>query len=167
MSINKTSRRGAVSGIAIALMFSVGASSMVNAEPRKSSTEAMIKYRHLFMETKGNHSQAIKLLVKKKLSYSHIIAHAEALAAMADDMLTLFPAGSMSAKSRALPAIWNDDGTVSAEFIKQTEVMRSEAKKMVEVAQEGNYKKIKKQVGKLAKNGCRGCHTDFRGEESE
>lgn len=165
MAILTSNRRGAIGGIAVALILTVGSSTIANAEPRRSNTEAMIKYRHLFMETKGKHSQAIKLLVKNKLSYSHIIAHADALAAMADDMLTLFPAGSMSAKSRALPAIWKDDGTISDEFITQAELMRAEAKKMVEIAQEGNYKKIKKQVGKLAKNGCRGCHTDFRGEE--
>lgn len=165
MAGKSPNRYGFKECIALALMLTLGMSTLGYAEPRKSSTNAMIKYRNLFMETKGKHNQAIKLLVKNKLSYAHIIAHAEALEAMAEDMLTLFPAGSMSAKSRALPEIWNDDGSISDVFVEQTDIMRKEAKTMVEVAKQGNYKKIRKQLGKLAKDGCRGCHTDFRGEE--
>lgn len=128
---------------------------------------AVMKYRHLFMETKGKHNQAIKLLVNSKISYRHIVTHAEALSSMADDMLMLFPANSMGGKTRALDTIWDKDGKLSADFVTQAELMKIESQKMVDIAKEGNYKAIKKQLGRLANKGCRGCHTKYRGDEKE
>lgn len=125
---------------------------------------AMMKYRQLFMETKGKHAKAIKLLVKNKLSLNHIVTHSEALAAMADDMLLIFPAGSMGGKSRAMQEIWDDEGKLSKEFVTKTNEMRKQATQFVEVAKQGNYKKIKKQLAIFANKGCRSCHSDFRGE---
>lgn len=128
---------------------------------------SVMKYRNLFMETKGKHNQAIKLLVKSKVSYSHIVTHAEALAGMADDMLMLFPANSMGGKSRALDTIWDKDGKLTPDFVAQAELMKTESKKMVDVAKAGNYKAIKKQLGILANKGCRGCHTKYRGDDKK
>jgi len=126
---------------------------------------AVMDYRHLFMETKGKHAKSIKLLVKNKMSLRHIVTHAEALAAMADDMLLLFPAGSTGGKSRAMDDIWAADGKITEEFIARAQDMRKEAEEFVKVAKEGNYKKIKKQMGRFANKGCRSCHTNYRGED--
>ena len=136
------------------------------AQAADKNRDDVMKYRHLFMETKGKHNQAIKLLVKSKVSYSHIVTHAEALAAMADDMLMLFPANSFSGKSRALSSIWDKDGKLASDFVAQAELMKVESKKMVDVAKAGNYKAIKKQLGILANKGCRGCHTKYRGDDN-
>lgn len=125
---------------------------------------AMMKYRKLFMETKGNHAKAIKLLIKNKLSLNHIVSHGEALAAMADDMLVIFPAGTMGAKSRAMENIWDKQGKLSQDFKEKVNTMRVEASRLVEVAEQGNYKKIKKQMATFANRGCRSCHSDYRGE---
>ena len=125
---------------------------------------AMIKYRKLFMETKGNHAKAIKLLIKNKLSLNHIISHGEALVAMADDMLLIFPAGSMGGKSRAMQDIWDEQGEISSDFKSKVKAMRIEASRLVEIAEQGNYKKIKKQMATFANKGCRSCHSDYRGE---
>ncbi len=127
--------------------------------------DAMMRYRNLFMETKGKHAKAIKLLIKKKLSLKHIITHAQALAAMSDDMLILFPPGTSGGKSRAMDNIWDKDGKLTQEFVAKVSDMRSQAKTFLKVAKEGNYKKIKKQMGRFANKGCRSCHTDYRGEE--
>ncbi len=129
--------------------------------------DAMMRYRNLFMETKGKHAKAIKLLIKKKLSLNHIITHAQALADMSDDMLILFPAGTSGGKSRAMDNIWDKDGKLTQEFVAKVSDMRSQAKTFLNVAKEGNYKKIKKQMGRFANKGCRSCHTDYRGEEFE
>ena len=140
-------------------------SSQVYASDKDRSS--MMRYRNLFMETKGKHAKSIKLLVKNKMSLRHIITHAEALAAMADDMLLLFPAGTTGGKSRAMDDIWAADGEITEEFIAKAQDMRKEAEAFVKVAKEGNYKKIKKQMGRFANKGCRSCHTDYRGEEFE
>jgi cytochrome c556 len=125
---------------------------------------AMMKYRKLFMETKGNHAKAIKLLIKNKLSINHIVSHGEALAAMADDMLLIFPAGTMGGKSRAMQHIWDDEDNLSQDFKSKVKTMRVEATRLVDVAEQGNYKKIKKQMAVFANKGCRSCHSDYRGE---
>ena len=138
----------------------------VLSEPHKMDKDrsAMMKYRKLFMETKGKHAKAIKLLVKNKLSLNHIISHGEALEAMADDMLMIFPAGSMGGKSRAMDNIWDKDGSLSQDFTNKVKAMRIEATRLVQVAEQGNYKKIRKQMASFANKGCRNCHSDFRGE---
>jgi cytochrome c556 len=130
----------------------------------EKNRSAMMKYRKLFMETKGNHAKAIKLLIKNKLSLNHIISHSEALVSMADDMLLVFPAGSMGGKSRAMQDIWNEQGELSLDFKNKVKAMRLEASRLVEVAEQGNYKKIKKQMATFANKGCRSCHSDYRGE---
>ncbi len=161
-------RRNVVIAVSMVLLMTgvgMGVSAPTEAADKKRS--AMMSYRHLFMETKGKHAKAIKLLIKSKLSLRHIITHAEALAAMADDMLLLFPAGTTGGKSRAMDNIWGKDGKVTSDFIAKTIDMRKEAEAFVKVAKEGNYKKIKKQMGRFANKGCRSCHTDFRGEDFE
>jgi len=144
----------------------VGATALPAVASDKDRTSTM-NYRQIFMETKGKHAKAIKLLLKNKLSLRHIITHAEALEAMADDMLLLFPAGTIGGKSRAMGDIWDKDGKITSEFTAKAIDMRKEAAALAEVARGGNYKKIKKQMGRFANKGCRSCHTDYRGEYIE
>ena len=66
--------------------------------------------------------------------------------------------------SRALPTIWNADGTLSQGFVDQAKMMQAEAHKLAQIAPTGNLKAITKQVKILANKGCRGCHTQYRGE---
>ncbi len=156
-----------VSLLLIILLSLTGLSLSSVAHSADKERAAMMRYRNLFMETKGKHAKAIKLLIKNKLSLKHIITHGEALAAMADDMLMLFPAGTAGGRSRATDNIWDKNGKLSDEFIAKVTDMRNQAKEFVKVAKEGNYKKIKKQMGRFANKGCRSCHTDYRGEEFE
>ncbi len=153
--------------IALVTCANLGLSVHVYAQSADKERAAMMRYRHLFMDTKGKHAKAIKLLIKNKLSLRHIVTHAQALAAMSDDMLLLFPAGTTGGKSRAMDHIWNEKGELSEEFKSKAGEMRKQAEELVRVAQKGNYKKIKKQMGRFANKGCRGCHSDYRGEEFE
>ncbi len=146
------------------LLLIVPSSAISDTSSLEKNRSAMMKYRKLFMETKGNHAKAIKLLIKNKLSLNHIISHGEALVAMADDMLLIFPAGSMGGKSRAMQDIWDEQGDLSLDFKSKVKAMRIEASRLVEVAEQGNYKKIKKQMATFANKGCRSCHSDYRGE---
>ena len=147
------------------LLFCILTLTSVQAQESTLDRQAIIKYRRLFMEIKGKHNQAIKLLVMQEIPFhSHIVTHAEALSNMAEDMLRLFPKGSQGPQSRALPSIWDKDGNLSSAFIAQVDVMKKEAKKMAEVAKAGDNEAIRQQLRQLASNGCRGCHTLFRGE---
>ena len=136
-----------------------------SAQTQADKRDALIKYRQIFMEAKGKHNQAIRLLITKNIALpEHIITHAEALSKMADDMIKLFPKGSQGPKSRVLVDVWDKNGNLSKPFLEQTENMKKEAQKMAEVAKKGNPSEMKKQLRALASNGCRGCHTLFRGE---
>ncbi len=127
--------------------------------------KAIMKYRQLWMEIKGQHNQAIRLLVKYQMAPNQLISHAETLAEMSDDMLFLFPPGSLGGGSRALPTIWDNNGKITRDFIMQTEIMRGESEKLVAIARAGNYKTIKKQLFTYASKACRGCHMRYRGED--
>ncbi len=137
---------------------------MADSKTADKDRSAMMKYRQLFMETKGKHAKAIKLLIKHKLSLDHIVSHGEALAAMAEDMLVVFPTGSMGGKSRAMGDIWDEQGNLSQDFKKKAQAMQVEASLFVDIAKQGNYRKIKKQMVVFANKGCRSCHSDYRGE---
>jgi cytochrome c556 len=153
-----------LASLIFSLLLALPISAIAETNTLDKDRSAMMKYRKLFMETKGKHAKAIKLLIKNKLSLNHIISHGETLAAMADDMLLIFPADSMGGKSRAMQEIWDEDGNLSQDFKNKVQVMRIEASQFVEVAKQGNYKKIKKQMAVFANKGCRSCHSDFRGE---
>jgi len=157
-------RRSVLSVLSVSVLVAAVIFPTMAADKDRASTMA---YRQIFMETKGKHAKAIKLLLKNKLSLRHIITHAEALEAMADDMLLLFPAGTIGGKSRAMGDIWDKDGKITSEFTAKAIDMRKEAAALAEVARGGNYKKIKKQMGRFANKGCRSCHTDYRGEDIE
>jgi cytochrome c556 len=166
--VSKTGILNIVFSLIVPLLFSLllltPSSAISDTNGLDKNRSAMMKYRKLFMETKGNHAKAIKLLVKNKLSLNHIVSHGEALVTMADDMLLIFPAGSMGGKSRAMKNIWDEQGNLSQDFKNKVKVMRIEAARLVDVAEQGNYKAIKKQMATFVNKGCRSCHSDFRGE---
>lgn len=131
----------------------------------KVSHKNLIKYRAMVMNIKGMHTQAIRFLIKKRmLSRPQIIAHAEALHIMTDDMLRLFTIKSVDKKSRSKANIWNAEGRVSSEFVELTKKMGDEAIKLIEIVKYKNYRQIRSQLKTFEKNGCKDCHSKFRGK---
>ncbi|MGK5090748.1 cytochrome c [Deltaproteobacteria bacterium TL4] len=134
----------------------------------KINVKQMAKYRKIFMDIKGYHHQALKLLVTQNIGLSEqIITHAETLSKMAEDILLLFPKGSLSDKSRTLPSIWDKEGNLVPGFIKQAENMKVEARKLAQIAKTGNRRAVNAQLRNFDSEGCRGCHTLYRGGEDE
>ncbi|MBF0352914.1 MAG: cytochrome c [SAR324 cluster bacterium] len=131
----------------------------------KINRDDLIKYRNYVMTIKGNHTQALRLLVAKKINLrNQFITHAEALRALSFEMLRLFLPGSLGPKSRAKAEIWDQNGHLAKKFVEQTQIMEKEASQLVEVARYGSLDSIKKQLRSFEKNGCKGCHSEFRGE---
>ncbi|MBF0240535.1 MAG: cytochrome c, partial [SAR324 cluster bacterium] len=52
----------------------------------------------------------------------------------------------------------------SKKFVEQTQIMEKEARQLVDVSRYGDLEAIKKQLRSFEKNGCKGCHSEFRGE---
>ena len=73
-------------------------------------SENVIKYRQNVMRSIGGHTGAIAAVVKGEVSFgAHVAAHAGALAATSQQIVDMFPEGTLTgAETRAKPEIWQD-----------------------------------------------------------
>jgi cytochrome c556 len=127
----------------------------------------VVKYRKHFMDANGAHISMIASVVKGEVSLSdEIPAYAKALAEqgklLTANLKQLFPEGTAkgetSEKSAALPAIWEK----WSDFEQAAQKFQEESAKFAEVAEGGDMAAIAQQLGALGKQGCGGCHQDFR-----
>ncbi len=134
-------------------VFSVVAMSVTRA----SADEAMFKYRQSVMEAVGGHTTAIAAIVKNEVPLAEDLkAHAIALNSLAKMTGHIFPEGSTTDKSEALPAIWEKP----EKFKKAVTAFQTAAADLV-VAVDGGPKAAAPAVGALVKS-CKSCHDDFR-----
>jgi cytochrome c556 len=141
----------------MALALSVANISMAGA----ALPEDAIKYRKAVMSTMAGHIAAISLVVTGKVEHqAHLAAHADALAAAGDQLSGLFPAGSGTGKTDALPAIWQKpDG-----FRQAVEAGRTSTAQLRDAIRSGDKAAIGKGL-KAVGDGCKGCHDDYRRED--
>ena len=119
----------------------------------------VITYRQKIMGSMSGHLGGIGQILKNKLPYKdHIKRHAQAIAAMAALIPEVFPKGTGEGKTDALPAIWEDKATFDA----AARNLAKEARKLAKVADTGDLSAIGKQAKATGKDGCGGCHKDFR-----
>jgi cytochrome c556 len=127
----------------------------------------LVKYRKMFMDANGAHIGMIASIIKGEVSFSNQIpVNANALAEqgklLTATLKQLFPKGTAkgetSEKSAALPAIWEK----WSDFEQAAQRFQQESAKFAEVAQGGDMAAIAQQLGALGKQGCGGCHQDFR-----
>jgi len=76
---------------------------------------------------------------------------------------TLFPKGTSlnddAGKTRAKPDIWRNWSGFKA----RAATLKAEATKLSQAAKSGDKTAIATAFGSLGKNGCGGCHRQFRG----
>ena len=126
----------------------------------------IIKYRKAIMHANSGHLSALAAMAKNEVSWTDTAElHARAINEMSQHLDRLFPEGTgkgdTEEESRALQAIWENPD----EFQQQIETLQEESAKMIEVAQTDDRAAFAQQVGQLGKQGCGGCHEDFREEE--
>ncbi|MHA1151740.1 MAG: c-type cytochrome [Alphaproteobacteria bacterium] len=123
--------------------------------------ENVIKYRQSVMKAINGHTGAIVGVVKGEVNYvDHVTAHAQGINAMSKLLPGLFPSGTSqmeSAKTRALPAIWDD----FSKFEAAAKTLEVESAKMIVVAASGDLGAIGDQLQNIGK-ACGGCHKPFR-----
>ncbi len=130
-----------------------------------SAGEAQIKYRQAMMKAVGGHMGAMAGILKAKAGNpDHLAGHAQAMADLAKMAKDIFPAGSSQkdGKTEALDAIWEKPG----DFAKVLATFEAEAAKLAAVAKGGDMAAFGAQLGALGKNGCGGCHKNFRKKKS-
>ena len=110
--------------------------------------------RHELMEGVGDDAEAIGKALKAGKT-ADAAAPAERIAGSVEKFLTLFPAGSEHADSRAKPEIW----TKRAEFDRLGKELVTTATALAAAAKSGGD--VKAASGAMFKN-CKACHTEFR-----
>jgi cytochrome c556 len=95
---------------------------------------------------------------KKPYNKEEAIRNAELVAALADYPKNFFlPGTDKGADTKAKPEIWQK----RADFDKKMDEMITEAKKLPQVARNGDLAALKKAVGDTGGK-CKACHDDYR-----
>lgn len=124
--------------------------------------EALVEYRQRVMGALGGHTAAIAGIVKREVSYDHVRAHAEAIAATAPIVEEIFPQSSgpdAFAETDALPAIWEQPEA----FRQALERFQQAAAALPAAAETGDQAQILSAFRALGSS-CGDCHETFRAD---
>lgn len=126
-----------------------------------ATPEDAVKYRQAVMETMSGHVAGLSLIFSGKVEHQeYLLSHAEALAAGAEQVAKIFPAGSGTDKSHALPLVWQEPD----KFQKAAETVKLATAKLRDAVRSGD----KAAIGGAMKpvfDACKGCHDRYRSED--
>ncbi|MBI2998690.1 MAG: cytochrome c [Deltaproteobacteria bacterium] len=119
--------------------------------------EEQIQKRRLLMET--NNDAVVKALKKAiaEKNFAEIQVKVKGIMENMDQMLDLFPKGSLSEKSRAKAEIWERWD----EFSKHPATVKKAAQELADAAKAGDEEAITVKFKALGE-ACAGCHKPFR-----
>jgi cytochrome c556 len=138
----------------------VAAAAITSANADTTPANA-IKYRKAVMNAMAAHFGAFFMINMGSVDKPQYLAsHVDALAAMGDQLDALFPAGSGTGKTDALPAIWENP----EKFQKAVATAKGATAKLRDAVKGGDKAAIG-QAAKAAGDSCKGCHDSFRKEE--
>jgi cytochrome c556 len=120
--------------------------------------DAIVKYRQTAMKSLGAHMTAISMVsVKKQIaSRALLAAHAEAVHAVSEGLVELFPMPDKT-RSSAKPEIW----TRMPEFKQAAAKLERESATLSRLAAKRDWKAFDAQVVVVMK-ACDECHDSFR-----
>jgi cytochrome c556 len=120
-----------------------------------------IKYRKAVMTGMAAHTGAFSLINFGRVEHQdHLLAHVDALAALGTQLGVLFPAGSGSGDTDALPLIWQEQEKF-AQLVKASEKATAELRAAVTAGDKAATMQAFKSVGES----CKGCHDRYRKED--
>jgi cytochrome c556 len=123
---------------------------------------AVFEYRkHVMGILAGSISNVFAVLEGKASYPQHLAGSAKALDAAAGMVLDVFPEGSATPESRALPEIWTD----WAKFEAAGKALQAASAELVAAAEGGDMAAIGAAAGKVG-DACGGCHKPFRKPQS-
>ena len=134
---------------------------MLVLAPQLFAQEDVIEKRQKLMKSNGAAAKAIKGAIESK-DYATIETKAKDIGNNMDKVNDLFPKGSTSDKSRALPAIWEKWD----EFSKNPAKVKKAASDVAEAAKAKDDGALSAKVKALGE-ACGGCHKNFRAEEKK
>jgi cytochrome c556 len=139
----------------ISLMATVA---LLAAAAQAAEPAEIVKYRQAVMKANGAHMSAAAAIIFGKVDFkSDLGEHVRALQAINRDIPALFPAGSTTADSAALPGVWmsHDD------FKKRAADAARRAEALAKAVAAGDTKSYAARFGELG-DACKACHKDYR-----
>jgi cytochrome c556 len=115
--------------------------------------------RQQLMKSQGAAAKAIKGAVETK-DYATVEAKAKDIMGTADKIVSSFPKGSTTGKTKAKPEIWEK----SDDFSKAAKNLNKAASELASAAKAGNADDVDVKVKALGE-ACNSCHKQFRAEK--
>ena len=123
-----------------------------------AADEGAVDYRQHTLSAAGGHMQAAVDILRQKVPHAdHMVTHANALAALAEIVPTLFPDGSQGGD--ALPVIWEQPD----DFAERLTALREAAATFKVAAASGDSGAIGQAFQGLGQ-ACKNCHDNYRAE---
>lgn len=139
--------------MAAAALLAAAAAAAQAAEPAE-----IVKYRQAMMKANGAHMSAAASIIFGKVDFkSDLGEHVRALQAINREIPALFPAGSTTADSAALPAVWMSH----EDFLKRAAAAAQRAEALAKAVAAGDAKSYAARFGELG-DACKACHKDYR-----
>jgi cytochrome c556 len=152
----RRSTRGAglvVLGLAVA----VAAGCASETKTTKAGSGDIVADRQRVMKLNGATWSELQAKAKAG-NLEGVAVSAETLALNAQQIPSLFPAGSLTDKSKAKPEVWQK----WPEFEAASKKMETEAEKLRDAARAKNEQLTQDIVKDFGRNACGACHTPFR-----
>ena len=121
--------------------------------------EVEVQYRQAVMKSIGGHMASMATILKNQVHMEDLVLHARGLAGLADIAPEIFPEGSNTEKSKALPAVWENP----EKFSEAMQRMVDAAEGMASAAATEDMSEIGPAIQALG-GSCKGCHDDFHAE---
>ncbi len=127
-----------------------------------ADVQSVIDYRKDVMLSMAAHLSALTGLLAGEMDFDqgHVEAQATSLGVNAQLVSALFPPGSDSGETAALPAIWQRP----EQFLARAEAAEREGRNLVAAVETGDREFMVQSLKRLA-DACRSCHRAFRSED--
>lgn len=132
---------------------------MLALAPQLFAQQEVIEKRQKLMKSNNADAKAIKGAIEEK-DYATVEVKAKDIAGNQDKVADLFPKGSTSDKSRALPAIWEKWD----EFSKNPAKVKKAANDLADAAKSKDDAAVNAKFKALG-DACNECHKNFRSEK--
>jgi cytochrome c556 len=133
------------------------ASACASMQQAKKSPEEIVAERQQVMKQNGDAWKNVQDAAKAG-NWPVVAANADIISKNAAKVPSLFPAGSMTEKSKAKPEIWQK----WSEFEATAKKMETEGARLQATAASGNAQASQDIIKDFGRNACGACHTPFR-----
>ncbi len=142
------------------LAAAVGAALFLGAAA--SDMQDVIEYRKDVMLGMATHLSALTELLAGDIEFDerHLQTQAMSLGLNAQLVSSLFPPGSETGETAALPGIWQRP----EQFLARAEAAEREGRNLAAAAESGDREFMAQSLKRLA-DACRNCHREFRAED--